>query len=329
MPLLNELIQKAVQNKPAPFEPTLSKEEYVELKKDEKARAWEAINSEAEAVLSSGVELYRYLQAQARMLRISANNILFLKKQRSDVSMIKTLSQWNEIGRSVRAGEKQLLVMVAEPYKREDGKENLNFPLKGFFDISQTSGRPVASQRSLAFDQSNMLAAMINTAQVNGFEVIADNEIPIEIGGAYQDGAIHVRDDIELDKTIFGLALGSIAAERDRKGYRKSSSVEICSAFAFCEAAGIPIRYDESIEVLLESVVMDAQSMEDIKSKRNLLEYSQKSAKSLYEEVDRAAYQLCSAERQQEAPSQEQAVVENTQPAEKEKRSIKHDEPER
>ena len=336
MPLLNELIQKSAENKPA-FVPTMTKEEFKSLKKDEQAVMWDAINQKTEDVLSSAKELYSFLQAQARMPHLSANNILYLQTQHDDVSMLKTFDQWKDVGRSVNKDERSLRVIVGEAYTRKDGKDDIFFTTKPFFDISQTTGRTVPSERTLGSDQTALLTAMIHTAQDKGFGVIADNEVPSEIGGTYQDGEIRVRDDIELEKTIYGLALGSIAAERDRRGFRKSSSVEICSAIVFCEAVGMPIQYDKSIELLLDSVVMDAQSMTETKYKRNLLEYTQKSAKSLYEEVDRTAYQLRTAERQQEAPDQdapfppspEQASGEKTQPAEKKKPSKKQEEPER
>ena len=336
MSILKEMIQQSAESRPA-FVPTMTKDEYKALKKDEYATMWETINQQAETVLSSGVELYRFLQAQARNPRMSANNVLYLQTQRDDFSMLKTFDQWKDIERSVRKNEKSLRVIVGEEYQREDGKENKFFTTKPFFDVSQTEGRPVYSEKPLAFDQSKMLAAMIHAAHDKGIEIIPDNEVPPEICGTFQEGAIHIRDDMELRDYIFGLALGSIAAERDRRDFSKSSSVEICSTIVFCEAAGMPIRYDANIEMLLESVVMDAQNREDDKFKRNLLVYSQKSAKTFYEQVDYALRQDRATERQQEAPAQEarstpapeQGAPESAQPAEWKKASRQNEEPER
>lgn len=328
MSILKEMIQRSSESRPA-FVPTMTKDEYKALKKDEYATMWETINQQAETVLSSGAELYRFLQAQARNTRMSANNVLYLQTQRDDFSMLKTFDQWKDIERSVRKNEKSLRVIVGEEYQREDGKDDKYFTTKPMFDVSQTEGRPIYSEKALAFDQSKMLSAMIRAAHDKGIEIIPDNDVPPEICGTYQEGAIHIRDDMELRDYIFGLALGSIAAERDRRDFNKSCSVEICSTIVFCEAVGMPIRYDTNIEMLLESVVMDAHNREDDKSKRNLLVYAQKSANTLFKEVENAVRQIRAAERQQEAPSQEQAVVENMQPADGKKSSRQNEEPER
>ena len=328
MSLLNDLIQKSAEARPV-FVPTMTSEEFKAMKKDEYAAMWDAINERTEAVLSSSVELYHFLKAQARNPKMSANNVLYLQTQRDDFSMLKTFDQWKDIERSIRKNEKSLRVIVGEEYQREDGKDDKFFTTKPFFDISQTEGRPVYAERALAFNHSKMLAAMIQSIHDKGIELLADNDVPAAIGGTYQEGAIHVRDDLELGNTILGLALGSVAAERDRRNFSKYTSVEICSAIVFCEAAGVPVRYDENIEMLLESVVKDVQNLEDTKLKRNMLVYTQKSANTLYKEVEYAERQIRTAERSQEAPSQEQAAAEKAQPAERKKSSRQQEEPER
>ncbi len=113
-------------------------------------------------------------------------------------------------GVAISENEKSFRVIGSEEYQREDGKDDKFFTTKPFFDISQTEGRPVYAERALAFDQSKMLAAMIQSIHDKGIELIADNDVPAAIGGTYQDGVIHVRDDLELGNTMFGLALGSV-----------------------------------------------------------------------------------------------------------------------
>lgn len=140
MSILNEAIQKSAERKSA-FQPTLSSEEYKAIKTEERAKAWDAMTSMTEQILLSSTALYRFLEAQARMPHITSNNIILLETQRDGVSMLKTFDQWKDSGRSVLKNEDHLLMMVSEPYTREDGTQGIRFPLKQFFDISQTTAR--------------------------------------------------------------------------------------------------------------------------------------------------------------------------------------------
>lgn len=291
MSLLNEVIQDSIKKRTS-FHP-ISKADYEAQRKNEET-IWASIDQQTDVVFSSNEELYHFLKAQARLHYMSANNILFLQTQRSfespDLSMLRSFDQWNGMGRRIRKSEKHLKIL--DGYGR-------SFKTKQVYDISQTTGSAVNSDRTLAQDQAVMLAAMISAAHNKRIGINIDNLVPAEIGGSFNDGVISLRDDLPLEKTIFGLALASIAAERD-PSYRRSSSIEICSAIIFCEAAGIPVEHDDSLDLLLSIVNMDSQDLTEVRERRRILEYSQKTAKVIYEEIGAEVAQIRSAQKDHE-----------------------------
>lgn len=299
MSLLQEVIQDSLKRRPS-FRP-IKKDDYDAQRKSEEA-VWASVDQQTGIVFSSNAELLNFLKAQARLHYISANNILFLQTQRphesTDPSMLKTFAQWNGMGRRIRKSEKHLKLI--DGYGR-------SFNIKQVYDISQVMGDPISPQY-LARDQEIMLAAMVNALHNKKIGINIDNMVPAELGGLFEDGVITMRDDLPFEKTVFGLALAAIAAERDLT-YRRSSSIEICSAIIFCEASGIPIEHDESIDLLLTIVNTDTQDLPDIRERRRVLEYSQKNAKTIFDEITKEALQIRSELKQR--------VVSSASPIEK------------
>lgn len=93
-----------------------------------------------------------YLDFVSQFHNYSFNNILLLKAQKSDITMIASFKKWNDLGRKIKKSEQALFVFAPrEVYKKDaDGnyiKDNNGefikstyFKLVPVFDISQTSG---------------------------------------------------------------------------------------------------------------------------------------------------------------------------------------------
>lgn len=93
-----------------------------------------------------------YIDFVSQFHNYSFNNILLLKAQKSDITMIASFKKWNDLGRKIKKSEQALFVFAPrEVYKKDaDGnyiKDNNGefikstyFKLVPVFDISQTSG---------------------------------------------------------------------------------------------------------------------------------------------------------------------------------------------
>ena len=143
---------------------------------DPKAAA-EARKAEMEEItgkLESGVkEVFNgdnyknYLDFCARLPRYSVNNQILIMMQKPDATMCQSFTNWKEVNRFVRKGEKGIRILAPAPYKMQkeqentdasgktildkDGepvKETVEVTINAFkpvstFDISQTDGEPV------------------------------------------------------------------------------------------------------------------------------------------------------------------------------------------
>jgi antirestriction protein ArdC len=143
---------------------------------DPKAAA-EARKAEMEEItgkLESGVkEVFNgdnyknYLDFCARLPRYSVNNQILIMMQKPDATMCQSFTNWKEVNRFVRKGEKGIRILAPAPYKMQkeqdktdssgktildrDGepvKETVEVTINAFkpvstFDISQTDGDPV------------------------------------------------------------------------------------------------------------------------------------------------------------------------------------------
>lgn len=92
-----------------------------------------------------------FLQAVGRFHRYSLNNVCLILAQKPDATRVAGFSTWKTLGRSVRKGEKGLLILVPMVYRRSEQKAIVDEPeprslgfCTGFvFDVSQTEGEPL------------------------------------------------------------------------------------------------------------------------------------------------------------------------------------------
>src|SRR5712691_12497281 len=126
---------------------------------DDKVRkmAEEALNRlMAELERGRSEALTNYLSAMGRFHRYSWNNALLIHFQRPDASRVAGFHAWHDLGRSVRKGEKGIMILAPVIVKDKDATPRPGHATKpdeavrvaGFrtayvFDISQTEGKPL------------------------------------------------------------------------------------------------------------------------------------------------------------------------------------------
>ena len=114
-----------------------------------------------------GANYQQYLNFCAKLPRYSVNNQILIMMQKPDATMCQSFTNWKEVNRHVRKGEKGIRILAPAPYKMQkeqekvdasgktvldkDGepvKETVEVTINAFkpvstFDVSQTEGEPV------------------------------------------------------------------------------------------------------------------------------------------------------------------------------------------
>lgn len=93
-------------------------------------------------------------------MRYSFGNQLLLAMQRADVTSVATFKAWKKVGRSVKKGEKGLMILTPKPWKREEAqpdgtvkeKRGMYFGTAVVFDISQTDGKELPKPPPICVD---------------------------------------------------------------------------------------------------------------------------------------------------------------------------------
>lgn len=113
-----------------------------------------------------GANYQQYLNFCAKLPRYSVNNQILIMMQKPDATMCQSFTNWKEVNRHVRKGEKGIRILAPAPYKMQkeqekvdasgktvidkDGepvKETVEVTINAFkpvstFDVSQTEGEP-------------------------------------------------------------------------------------------------------------------------------------------------------------------------------------------
>ena len=114
-----------------------------------------------------GANYQQYLNFCAKLPRYSVNNQILIMMQKPDATMCQSFTNWKEVNRHVRKGEKGIRILAPAPYKMQkeqekvdasgktvldkDGepvKETVEGTINAFkpvstFDVSQTEGEPI------------------------------------------------------------------------------------------------------------------------------------------------------------------------------------------
>jgi N-terminal domain of anti-restriction factor ArdC len=163
-----------------------------------------SIDSLTQAIQSGRNEaLFTYLQTMAKFPTYSARNVLLIAAQRPDATHLQGVRSWNELGRSVRPGEKGIRIFApsvglkpesqaeeATKTSRKRRKQERETQLLGFravsvFDISQTGGEALPESRQ-PVDVAEKLEKLTAFAQGHGMTIEYVEWIGEKKGNSYR-----------------------------------------------------------------------------------------------------------------------------------------------
>lgn len=151
----------------------------------------------AEVLDSEGFR--RYLSFQAKFHRYSPNNALLIFSQRPDATFVAGYKRWQELGRQVEKGEKQIRILapvrrkVRDDETGEEGYVARGFRVVGVFDVSQTTGEPIPEAAAASLLDGSTAASSVLAeglrAVASGWGVEVGEadagELPVDVRGRY------------------------------------------------------------------------------------------------------------------------------------------------
>lgn len=190
------------------------------MERNERTRklAEEALNHlSAELEAGRSEALKNYLATMGRFRHYSWNNVLLIGVQRPDATRVAGIHAWNDLGRTVKKGEKGIMIFAPVVVKREAWQAELtpeeargSSRLAGFrtayvFDVSQTAGKPLPELNQTTGDPKDYtekLKALVDSRGI-GFEY--DPSIAPALG-QLRDGQIKLQPGLSPAEEFATLA---------------------------------------------------------------------------------------------------------------------------
>ncbi|HET9285554.1 MAG TPA: ArdC family protein [Candidatus Angelobacter sp.] len=230
-----------------------------------------SIDNLTQAIQSGRTEaLFTYLQIMATFPTYSARNVLLIAAQRPTATRLEGMRSWNDLGRSVRPGEKGIRIFAptigvkpesqtqdatkkptkgkkaAEPQKeaaRQPETQLLGFRAVSVFDISQTGGETLPDSRQ-PVDVAEKLEKLTVFAQTHGMTIEFVDWIGEKKGSSYR-GMIRLLPNMPPAEA-FPVLLREVASQLLYTIKRRTFVTRLlhqqetkAAAFVVCEALGL------------------------------------------------------------------------------------------
>lgn len=233
-----------IENEGKQGTPGMSTEEWIEMKKQERADLRALASDMADKALSDPNTLAAYLTLQAKLGRCSLNNTLLVLSQKPDATFVCDAKAWQDRGRGIRKGEGKNAIRQFrqdKAYIREDGSAAMGYKVVRCFDISQTYGKPVRQRAALAMSMKEKIKALTTDAPV---PIKLAGDISQSAGAIYseRENVILVARGLEGDALFF-----AIARELARANGCNDAFLCDCAANIACIRFGVEPKFCDRI----------------------------------------------------------------------------------
>ena len=201
----------------------------------------------------NSARLDAFLASMGKFHRYSFGNVMLIMAQRPDASRIAGFHTWKSLGRSVRKGEKGIMIIAPMTLraKEGDGPEQqdtrpiVRFRVAHVFDISQTEGEPLPDLDRVQGDPGAALIRLESAVRAAGITL----EDADDLGGAdglSKGGAIVLRSGLPPAERFSVLAhewaheLLHRSDDRPAKEVRETEAEAV--AFVVSHAVGLEAR---------------------------------------------------------------------------------------
>jgi len=156
-----------------------------------KAEQIKAITEEATEQLIAALDaghsetLNAYLKAIGRFHRYSLHNVMLIASQKPNASHVAGFRTWNQLGRSVKKGEKGIVILAPMLRRKEEQNEEpgestsviAGFRAAYVFDITQTDGKELPAMGTVQGDPRDSTVRLQAFAQAQGISLEYSDEI--------------------------------------------------------------------------------------------------------------------------------------------------------
>ena len=204
-------------------------------------------------VVTTEPELYqKYLTLQADNIRCSAGNVALTLIQLPDASKIGSIDYWHSVGRYVQDEAMQNGAKVFVPPRNKNAR---GYFMGVYYDISQTTGRPLEGQAVIPEGSPKLIAALEPLMQGARAALKEDNTLE---QSAYYDPntlTILVNTEHPAHDVFAALAVESVHARMHNQGRntqynRESYQIDAESiGYMVCRRFGVPCKLPDAREL--------------------------------------------------------------------------------
>ncbi len=221
-------------NKKTPFD----KDAWIEKKKQERAEAYELLDTATDEIAKDAEKFRDYLNTQAQFDRYSVSNALLIAFQHPGATKIADFTTWKEDDVSVNKGEKAITILEpGSEFTREDGTTGFSINVKKVFDISQTSSENFNMHRRKP-DERAAIKALIASAPC---DIKMVDELKVSNARYSPDkNTIFIVKGLDADEIFRSLAFEIGIAKCAEKDIDRKDGMfpSYCASYILCERNG-------------------------------------------------------------------------------------------
>lgn len=256
-------------NKKTPFD----KDAWIEKKKQERAEAYELLDTATDEIAKDAEKFRDYLNTQAQFDRYSVSNALLIAFQHPGATKIADFTTWKEDDVSVNKGEKAITILEpGSEFTREDGTTGFSINVKKVFDISQTSSENFNMHRRKP-DERAAIKALIASAPC---DIKMVDELKVSNARYSPDkNTIFIVKGLDADEIFRSLAFEIGIAKCAEKDIDRKDGMfpSYCASYILCERNGFDtgnFNFDKVPERFADADVKDIRkSLNSIRDMSN------------------------------------------------------------
>ena len=225
--------------------PPFDREEWIQQKRAEREHAYELMDQVSEMMKIDPGRLMTYLDIQSRFPGLSVGNVLLIKAQKPDATLVKDFNGWKERGISIKRGETGIVILEpGKEYTREDGSKGVSYNAKRVFDISQTTAEK-HKEPEVQKDARMLLKALIFKTPC---EIQLEDSVPQAEGhSAFYDPAekiIHVEKGHNIRELFIEISQELAHAHLDKGNYDRGQNAfaAFCASYMICRRNGVAVN---------------------------------------------------------------------------------------
>ena len=252
---------------------SFDKDAWIEKKKQERAEAYELLDTATDEIAKDAEKFRDYLNTQAQFDRYSVSNALLIAFQHPGATKIADFTTWKEDDVSVNKGEKAITILEpGSEFTREDGTTGFSINVKKVFDISQTSSENFNMHRRKP-DERAAIKALIASAPC---DIKMVDELKVSNARYSPDkNTIFIVKGLDADEIFRSLAFEIGIAKCAEKDIDRKDGMfpSYCASYILCERNGFDtgsFNFDKVPERFADSDVKDIRkSLNSIRDMSN------------------------------------------------------------